>query len=421
MKKRLLGVSFLLSTVLCFSQNPAVSEKNLIEVEAEHLYNLLPEAFQHFLSHEILGYNFWRIGLILMIVLLSIGLSWVLNRYIKKLSAKIINQHQEDGKNFISSLVLSLRRPIKILLWTISIRIVSLVLLTNHGPAAIWISDTLLSIALVAFIYDFLDVVEHYLLLQVKKTDTHLDDMIVPIIKRGLRILVIIILALYLYQSISGQNITTIIAGFGLAGMAVALAAQDSLKNLFGFVMIALDQPFKIGERINFDGHDGVIEEVGLRSTKLRRLDGHLVSIPNMKAADNVIHNISKRESLQRIMNIALPYDTSIEKIEKALEILKSILKDHEGMNPDFPPRVYFNDLKTDCLNIFIIYWYFNVKYWEYLDHCQWVNFEILKRFEKEGIKMAYPSQTVYLAGESEQAKDFIQKIKQDPKGQLPI
>jgi MscS family membrane protein len=182
--------------------------------------------------------------------------------------------------------------------------------------------------------------------------------------------------------------------------MAVALAAQDSLKNLFGFIMIVLDQPFKVGERISFEGHDGVIEEVGLRSVRMRRLDGHLVTIPNQMAADKMIHNIARRPFISRLMDIGITYDTPVEKVKKAVEIVKDILKDHEGMNPDYPPRVFFKDFKADSLNIFAIYWYFPPSYWDFMAHCEYVNLEILKRFNKAGIEFAFPTQTVYLAGD---------------------
>ena len=116
--------------------------------------------------------------------------------------------------------------------------------------------------------------------------------------------------------------------------MAFALAAQDTIKNLFGSLVIFTDKPFALGDRVSYEGHDGVIEEVGLRSTRLRRLDGHQVTIPNGELANKSIHNIAKRPFIRRIFTIGVTYDTSLQKISEAKEILEDILKDHEGMDP---------------------------------------------------------------------------------------
>ena len=135
-------------------------------------------------------------------------------------------------------------------------------------------------------------------------------------------------------QSLSDKPVSALLAGLGLGGLAFALAAQDTIKNLFGSLVIFTDKPFGLGDRINYDGHDGVIEEVGLRSTRLRRLDGHQVTIPNGELANKSIHNIAKRPFIRRIFTLGVTYDTTPEKVSRAKEILEDILKDHEGMDP---------------------------------------------------------------------------------------
>ena len=105
-------------------------------------------------------------------------------------------------------------------------------------------------------------------------------------------------------------------------------------------------------------GIDGPVEEVGLRSTRIRNLEGHLVTIPNGALADEKIQNISKRTYLKRVVNIGVTYDTPPEKVERAVEIFKNLLDNHEGMTPDLPPRVVFNEFLDAALNILVIYWY---------------------------------------------------------------
>ena len=186
----------------------------------------------------------------------------------------------------------------------------------------------------------------------------------------------------------------------GIGGLAFALAAQDTLKNFFGSLALFTDKPFQIGERVIIDGHDGPVEDVGLRSTRIRTLDGHLVTIPNGELARMTVQNIGKRPYIRRLFNIGITYDTSPEKVEKAVKIIKEILKGHEGMNPEFPPRVFFDKFNSDSLNILVIYWYHPPEYWDFMRFSEKVNLEILNRFNSAGIDFAFPTQTLFLTGD---------------------
>jgi MscS family membrane protein len=181
---------------------------------------------------------------------------------------------------------------------------------------------------------------------------------------------------------LSDKPITSIIAGLGIGGLAVALAAQDTIKNFFGSIVLFVDKPFEMGDRIAIDGHDGPVEEVGLRSTKIRTLDGHLVTIPNGELANKTIQNIGKRPYIKRITNLTITYN-------------------HEGMHKDFPPRIYFNEFNSESLNIMVIYWYHPPDYWEFMTFTENFNKEVFRRFNDEGIDFAFPTQTLYLAGDS--------------------
>jgi len=199
-----------------------------------------------------------------------------------------------------------------------------------------------------------------------------------------------------------GIPLTTLLAGAGVGGLTVALAAQDTLRNLFGSMMIILDRPFRVGERIVTKGYDGVVEEIGLRSTKIRLLTGHLATIPNEEMARTDVENIGRRPHIRRIQDIALPYDTPLEKVDKSLEIVRGLLEDHEGMEADFPPRVYFTQFNRDCLNLRIIYWYHPPDYWDFLAHSEKLNTEIMRRFEAEEIRFAMPTTTTRMTAEEE-------------------
>lgn len=210
-----------------------------------------------------------------------------------------------------------------------------------------------------------------------------------------------------------GLSLVPLIAGVSVSGLAIALAAKPTIGNILGGILIFADKPFKIGERVVVDSHDGIIEDIGLRSTRIRTLDGHLVTVPNDEIVNNFIENIGRRPNVKRTLNVTLTYDTPPEKITRAIEIIRGLLSveedggktaeelgrpSNERINTeDFPPRVYFNDLNADSLNILVLYWFVPPDYFDYLDHCTWFNTELIRRFNDEGIEFAFPTQTIDL------------------------
>lgn len=149
-------------------------------------------------------------------------------------------------------------------------------------------------------------------------------------------------------------------------------------------------------------GHDSVVEDIGLRSTKLRLLSGHQATLPNEQTANTDIENIGRRPYIHRLNNIAIRYDTPLEKVERAVKIIQGILANHEGMDPELSPRVYFNEFNRDSLNIIMLFWYQPPDYWAFMDLNQRINIQIMREFEKEGIRFALPSTTAYLTQDDE-------------------
>lgn len=254
--------------------------------------------------------------------------------------------------------------------------------------------------AICTLLFFLVEVPVHWMSKKAEKTESKLDDMLVPIIRKSLRLSIIVLGLVQAAQILSDKPITSILAGLGIGGLALALAAQDTLKNFFGSIVIFIDKPFQVSDRVIIDGFDGSVEEVGLRSTKIRTLDGHLITIPNAEIANKPIQNIGNRPFIRRVADITITYDTKPEKIDRALQIIKNLLKDHKGMNPEYPPRVYFNDLASTSLNIRAVYWFFPPDYWEYMEFTEWFNKEIFRIFGEEGIEFAFPTQTVFLAGD---------------------
>ncbi|MCK4275285.1 MAG: mechanosensitive ion channel, partial [Phycisphaerae bacterium] len=157
------------------------------------------------------------------------------------------------------------------------------------------ISRTIAVLAATWFIFKLVDVIEFFLKKWTSRTETTLDDQLVPLVRKTLRVFVVIVALLFIAQNIFEWNIGALVAGLGIGGLAFALAAKDMLANLFGSATIFADRPFAMGERVKIGEHDGLIEEVGFRSTRIRTLAGHLVTIPNATVANEMIENIGRR------------------------------------------------------------------------------------------------------------------------------
>lgn len=220
-----------------------------------------------------------------------------------------------------------------------------------------------------------------------------LDTHLISILRRTILTL---IWALGIVMALNnvGVNVGALLGTLGIGGLAFALAAQDTIKNIFGGVTIFTDRPFRIGDRIKVDKYDGIIEDIGIRSTRLRTLEKRIVTIPNYKMVDAPIENISEEPMRQVILKLGLPYNTTPDKINEALSILK-----------DMPNRIKHIDQKeivaafTDITDhaFVITFVYFVKKQGDVMETPSEVNSEILSAFKKAKINFAYPTQTVYM------------------------
>ncbi|ADE54616.1 mechanosensitive ion channel family protein [Coraliomargarita akajimensis] len=344
----------------------------------------------------IAGNQLWRIAgfFIVVVAALTIG---KLTKFLLNSRAKAIHESRPIWANAYQGLASSAT------FLCFSLGLISATDFLLLGPADSFIHTSLRvlsTIAIATTAYCLTEAPSMLLRIRASQTEGKMDDMLVPILSNSLRATIVVLTVVQVAQILSGKEMSSIIAGLGISGLAVALAAQDTLKNFFGSITLLADKPFEIGDRVNVDGHDGPVEAVGLRSTRIRTLDGHIVTIPNGEMANKSIWNIAKRPYIRRIFNLHLTYSTAPDKVATAKAIVEDILKDHEGMDPEFPPRVYFNDFTNSALNLICIYWYHPPAYWDYLDFTEQVNTEILRRFNAAGIEFAFPTQTVHLTTE---------------------
>ncbi len=261
------------------------------------------------------------------------------------------------------------------------------------------IARVVAAIAVAYALYKLVDVIEYYLDHLAGKTETTLDDMLVPVVRKAMRITIAIIAVIFIIDNILEQDVQSILLGAGVGGVAIALAAKDTIANFFGSITIFADRPFQMGEMVKIGDHSGPVEEVGFRSTRVRTLQGHLVTIPNSAIVNTAVENIGQRPFIRRTSNLTITYDSGHAKTGRAVEIVKEVLAGVPEINtdPDRPPRVYFSDFNDWSLNIYMSYWVKPPDYWLYQEVNERVNFEIMKRFEAEQIEFAFPTQTLYM------------------------
>ncbi len=370
-----------------------------------------------FLQIEVMGSKLWRILALFVVILITLLLGRIARFFLERFGEKFEAQERP-----IAAITLrALGRGVVFLFASVGIVLALPILELKSKMADVsnTVSALLLTIGVGYFLYWLAEIPGAFLSKIKAETESKLDAMMVPILRKSLRVTIVILVLVQIAQILSDKPITSIIAGLGIGGLAIALAAQDSIKNFFGSIVLFVDKPFEVGDRVVIDGHDGPIEEVGLRSTKIRTLDGHLVTVPNGELANKTIQNIGKRPYIRRVVNVTITYDTPPTKINKALEILKELLDHHEGMHEDLPPRVFFNDFNADSLNILFIYWYHPPNYWDYMAFTEQLNKEVFRRFNEEGIDFAFPTQTLFLAGDSK--RPLILGAETEKKGESKV
>jgi len=338
-----------------------------------------------------------------LVVIVERLLRWLINATIRKLPL------DENVVSWQRHFLLALSKPLSLFIWSYGIY-GALSPLYKHfrtpmGENLVHLvaqkaADVGGTIALFWFILSLVNILDVYLKKWAAGTESTIDDMLVPIVAKTLKVFIIVIGGIIVIQNLTGLKIGPLLASLGIGGIAIALAAKDSIANFFGTLTILFDKPFQVGQRIIVDQYDGIVESVGFRSTQIRTLTGHLVTVPNEKLATSSVENIGERPYIRWLTNIGITYDTPPEKVEKAVQMIREILENHEGMKEDFPPRVFFNGFNDWSLNITVIAWYHPPNYWDFQAWLQRTCLEIMRRFETEDIDFAFPSRTIYMASD---------------------
>jgi MscS family membrane protein len=365
-------------------------------VEAvEEAERQLPDRWSWLVDYSIAGNGLWRIAALAGSILLALVVGWLLRFGLNVASRRLAG----TSRTMLAVACAALARTMRFVSFVVGLDI-GLQFLLLKDPVADLAASTgsvLLAVAAGYMAYSLVDVADHWLRRLSTGRSSKLDEMLVPIVTTSLRVTVVVLVLVQLATILSEKPVTSVIAGLGVGGLAIGLAAQDTIKNFFGSLMIFSDRPFELGEEIKVGDIGGTVEAVGFRSTRFRTADGFLVTIPNGDLAGKTIVNISKRSTLGRQFNLALAADLPPDKVERAVAIIKEILHGHEGSSSDSPPRVFLADLTPSALNVSISYWYSPPDWWRFVAFNEHVNLEILRRLAADEIRLALSTQTVRL------------------------
>jgi len=239
-------------------------------------------------------------------------------------------------------------------------------------------------------VYNLIDVIDLLLRRIASHTVNNLDDQMVPLVRKALRLFLIIVLALFTLNNVFNRDVSAWLAGLGIAGLAITFAAQDTIKNFFGSLTILFDRPFQLGDTVILDTHEGTIEDIGFRSIRLRREDGVLVTIPNAKVVDQSIQNFSRRRTIRRSFEIKLAGDTPYEKIERALNSIRRVLAEPSVStlldDKSGPPSVTLDDSTSRTIRIF--YWFNSADAITYHAHAEHVSLSIYRELASQQIQV---------------------------------
>ncbi len=358
---------------------------------ADKLLELLPKIG----TTKYFGLHVWQMVGILIIIVTSLLIHFIFTLIIEKI---IISLMVSRGyKKLAGSYVAPIAKPMSILIifpiLLIFIPVLQLPFTINNytliALKALW------PVFATIVCYRIVDVLGIYLIKLADKTESTLDDQLVPLVRKAMKIFVIIIGILAILANLD-IDIVPLLTGLSIGGLAFALAAQDTLKNFFGSVMIFMDRPFQIGDWITSGDIDGTVEEVGFRATRVRTFRNSVTYVPNGQIADQTVDNHGLRNYRRFYTQISVTYDTPTAVINVFVEGLRAIVEKHPNTLKD-NYHVYLNDMADSSLNV-MFYIFFKVPTWgEELKCRHEILIEIINLAQELGVSFAFPTRTLQM------------------------
>lgn len=362
------------------------------------------------MSSEVLGIPLSRyataLGIVLAAYIIKKSFSFFYIRAILPLAKK-------SKKDLDDKFLYCFQKPAEFLVFIIGLYIAAEVLRLPEEPfdLAHFTNSTLKSLVIfdVAwFCFNLVDMVDHYINKWAAKTESALDDHLAPLVRKSLRVFIVIMAGLMAVQTF-GYPVTGVLASLGIGGLAFALAARDTVSNIFGSLMIIFDRPFHIGDWIKAGDMEGTVEAIGFRSTKIRTFAKTLISVPNNVIANMALDNFSRMPKRRIKLNVGVTYETTTEQMREAVRQIRELLKTHPAIDQEFF-LVNFTDFGASSLDIMVYCFTTSTVWGEYLDAREDVCLKIMEILEGLGLEIAFPSTSVYLRNNEQQLPEDFQK-----------
>ncbi|WP_323756396.1 mechanosensitive ion channel family protein [Roseivirga sp.] len=363
--------------------------KTVYPFGTDRLLNLLPKLG----SKKYLGLHMWQLIGGLIIISVAFILHLILTLLLRVVIFRLL--HKYGKVDLANNLILPVAKPFSLL---IVFAFVSVLIPTLQLPIAISKYlilgvGALLPFFGTLFCYKMVDVLGAYMKKVAERTQNTLDDQLVPLVRKILKTFVILVGIMAILDGLK-FDIWPLITGLSIGGLAVALAAQDTLKNFFGSVMIFVDRPFQIGDWITSDDVDGTVEEVGFRSTRIRTFRDSLMYVPNSVISNRTVDNHGKRQYRRYFTKLAITYDTPTDLIEVFVKGVEKIVLNHPDTRKD-SYNIFLNDYGASSLDV-MLYIFFKVPTWNEELRCrQEIMLSVNRLAEKLGVRFAFPTQTL--------------------------
>lgn len=372
-----------------------------------------PGSVQEFFAQSFIGENTvrdwcWFAGIMIAGLVLRGLIAWLLTHFI----FRFIRRKDSEAVGF-ERLMHLMRKPWNFLLLLVTLYIAftqlsypkawHLVPETQFGVRmVVWrLFETTVAFALTWLLLRLTDFFGLMMAWRASLTESKSDDQLVPFFKEAIKIILVILSIFMVLGSVYQVNIASLIAGLGIGGLAVALAAKESLENLMGSFTVFLDKPFIVGDHVRVGSVEGTVEKIGFRSTRIRTVENSFVTVPNKKMVEAELDNLSQRTSRRVRFVIGLTYSTKTEQLQKIISEIQHLLDNDSRLDPA-ANRVRFFDFSASALDIQIVYFIRDINADLYLNVREEINFRVLDIVQRNDAKFAYPSTSVYIERQPE-------------------
>lgn len=360
---------------------------------------------ESFLEHNFVGNTVQEYLMVLGGIILGILLVKIFKRFVLRRIEKWIGSTENDIDDYVFESFDKFVIPI--IYFSIIYAAVGTLNLSNY------VSNSIDAAYIVILTYFSVRLISSLVLLALRKYVRRQENGEEKIKQLGgvMLIVNIVIWALgfvFLFDNL-GYDVTAIITGLGIGGIAIALAAQNILGDLFNYFVIFFDRPFEIGDFLVIGDKNGVVEKIGIKTTRIRTLSGEELVFSNADLTNSRIHNYKKMQRRRIVFSVGVTYETPSEKVRQIPGVLKEIVESQELVDFD---RAHFKEFGDSSLNFEIVYYINSAEYATYMDIQQDYNFQIYERFEEMGVDLAFPTRTLYIRNENGQKFELDMKAK---------